>query len=965
MLAPARGGDPVEKLSVAQEIAIRNVGEEIKSLRRENTEVYKAGKDKFSARIYSKPKYYYDAAGDSLALPDLSIHEISVLEKINPFRTHDKYVDAGIYKATWFEDKSYDYTFYKADSYVRYKALYDTTGILIETKAKRDGIKQTITLNNKTATNILKWIIYSDVSYSISNEQIFFVDEQDDFLFRIQKPWAVDAIGEQLPVHVSVDDDTLIYLVDIPEEAVYPVTVDPSTNVADIDAMTGCFSADDATWLTARNMASAENSVPTHIYVGSGTTALNRAFLRFDTSELPDGCTIDSTKMRVVVDTDGSTTDFYMYVVENDGNHSLWNVDVWNDFPGWAASGTYTVTHLADTLTSNGISPGDTLTFTFNSDGKSKVSDTDTTAVAILSSRDIVPVTPSDEEYVIFEDDSPYLEIYYRSLTPPANFSMTALDPYTIACAWEDSSDNEEKFYIINIGDMSVVDSTAANAEADTISALSENTKYVWKVAADSAGVRGYSDPDSTYTLLNPPTILDITIIPISSDTLRISVAEPPNGTADSTGMEVYAVSGSGATSSGWLTGEYSYLDGGLNPDSTYVYKIRYRNGDGDSTIWSPSISYGMKGLDTLMVNLAGDIYDDYNVDFGNGQRDSTVIRIGASDSGDRLDGFVSFTLPWSVANGGVDSLFLRMTRTDERSSGTPAISVYGIPVRHDDPIEERTLGSQDSTTAAIDWTVQSGTGERTSPDLRIIFREWQDITGLKNFTYDFGFKLDDSSQADSVRAVFLDNSHPSYSNSTFLTIYYTPGDPDSVEYAPGDFSLTVLAPDSINASWSDNSVSEYGYVLLNLSDSTKVSETDTLAQNTISVDVGGLTPNTVYEWFVRAYATYNDSSSSSVSERTFARIPGKTTTSALSDTTLHFIINPVDNPSWTAFAVQDSITGNYVDGAAEPDTLRPGPPGEWGWRTYQNWGSAAGDTLSGLMPDSLYVLRAKARRDE
>ena len=62
---------------------------------------------------------------------------------------------------------------------------------------------------------------------------------------------------------------------------------------------------------------------------------------------------------------------------------------------------------------------------------------------------------------------------------------------------------------------------------------------------------------------------------------------------------------------------------------------------------------------------------------------------------------------------------------------------------------------------------------------------------------------------------------------------------------------------------------------------------------------------------------------------------------------------------------MQDSITGGYVDGDAEPDTLRPGPPGEWGWKTFYLWGSASGDTLTGLMPDSLYVLRAKARRVE
>ena len=89
------------------------------------------------------------------------------------------------------------------------------------------------------------------------------------------------------------------------------------------------------------------------------------------------------------------------------------------------------------------------------------------------------------------------------------------------------------------------------------------------------------------------------------------------------------------------------------------------------------------------------------------------------------------------------------------------------------------------------------------------------------------------------------------------------------------------------------------------------------------------------------------------------------TSVTAVSDSSLKFIINPLDNPSYTAFAVQDSITGLYVDASSEPDTLRDGPPGDWGWKTFAQWGAALGDTISGLKPDSLYVIRAKARSGE
>jgi hypothetical protein len=76
------------------------------------------------------------------------------------------------------------------------------------------------------------------------------------------------------------------------------------------------------------------------------------------------------------------------------------------------------------------------------------------------------------------------------------------------------------------------------------------------------------------------------------------------------------------------------------------------------------------------------------------------------------------------------------------------------------------------------------------------------------------------------------------------------------------------------------------------------------------------------------------------------------------------FVLDPRDNPPSTLFAVQDSLTGFYLDRAAGGDTLRAGP-GEWMWRTFAGWGSVSGDTLRGLRPDSLSVLRAKARTSE
>jgi len=80
-------------------------------------------------------------------------------------------------------------------------------------------------------------------------------------------------------------------------------------------------------------------------------------------------------------------------------------------------------------------------------------------------------------------------------------------------------------------------------------------------------------------------------------------------------------------------------------------------------------------------------------------------------------------------------------------------------------------------------------------------------------------------------------------------------------------------------------------------------------------------------------------------------------------DTLALLKLNVNGNPSYTEFAIQDSITGKYVDGrfnrffstTAAESIL---------WRTYAAWGGASGDTVA-VGVGKKYVFRAKARSGE
>ncbi len=134
-------GPATERLTPKQEISIRKEGEEITSLRKSNSQVFKAQNGQLNAKIYTTDKFYFDVKDSAYKESDLTVHEISDIAKLNPFRTHDKYIDAGPYTATWFDDKSHDYKFISKDGehYVKYTALFDTSGITIETIPNNTG----------------------------------------------------------------------------------------------------------------------------------------------------------------------------------------------------------------------------------------------------------------------------------------------------------------------------------------------------------------------------------------------------------------------------------------------------------------------------------------------------------------------------------------------------------------------------------------------------------------------------------------------------------------------------------------------------------------------------------------------------------------------------------------------------------------------------------------------------------
>jgi len=442
--------------------------------RNEHAETFITPKGKRVAAVTVAPQSW--RAGNGYR----SVNLTAAAEEFGDF-THA--VHAGPYRYRYNRgDKGKGYRFERGDYYVKVTPAGDWTGKRSAAEPKAGGVKETVVVE-KGADPVLMWTISTNGRLDLDGGRIICRDAGGAPVFFSAVPEAFDGAGAAVGVTVELDADTLRYRLDIPANAAWPVEVDPSWLVDDSGAATGMTHKNGSYYdIQARNAPSASYAYSSYLKpgqyynIGNSTHYIQRGFLTFPAADVvPDTAVIDSVTITLVVEGDYSEVDFDITLFKGTFTGAAVDTSWHNDFDGWqTGTQTYTGTTIANTVNTAGISAGDTLSFTFNA--------------------------------TTFDTDSPQLKVWFtiEPVNPPDAFTMTALDSATIACSWIDGSDNEELFYIIDWADSTVIDSLAANATADTISGLSTNGKYVWAVVADSAGVQGYSFPDSAWAIPSP-----------------------------------------------------------------------------------------------------------------------------------------------------------------------------------------------------------------------------------------------------------------------------------------------------------------------------------------------------------------------------------------------------------------------------------------------------------------------------
>lgn len=607
-----------EKDAVNTDIETVAAGVELVELRTETTEVYTTDTPgKRVMRVYSKPVHYRDKETGRLEKYDFAERDVDASVKGDARRKHDKYVKIGNHGMGWMKGKKHDYRFnHESGYYVQYTLLTVQAGMAVETETNRDGVKQTYTMSDSTWTGRLRWTLETDATMTVNGAEVVYTDSTGAFLFRTSSPVAWDADGKDVPVTVTVQGDTLTYDADV-TGVVWPVVVDPSTIIGETTVKTGSGSAYNSSYQTARSTQTAMTTYHYDLYTGqvynsgNGLYTVFRGYLTFDTSSLPNTAIIDSARVKLTVSQDYSTADFDIYLVEGTFNASGDMGGEWfNDFVGWQSSGAYSVTSLADSVGTAGISPGDTLVFTLNGDGFDAVNRTGYTTMTVLSYRDVEGTQPSVSERVRLEYNTPCIEIWYKTIKNPTSFTLSlpadidSTDAILVTVT-PNHATGVDSFYVKNYADEFIKRFPSLVSEAMKIDGLDVNTKYVFKAVVDSLTESAESAPDSITTRANPPTLW---AFENSGIELNISVGfgvnSNPAGTEfavrDSTNQKWVQTDGTLDTTAVWDTyatwSSVTITETNADKGDIIKYGVVARNGDEVETeyLWGDIIVYSL-----------------------------------------------------------------------------------------------------------------------------------------------------------------------------------------------------------------------------------------------------------------------------------------------------------------------------------------------------------------------------------
>jgi len=317
---------------------------------------------------------------------------------------------------------------------------------------------------------------------------------------------------------------------------------------------------------------------------------------------------IDTCFLYLWFTSDHSTADFNITFIKSTKYGTV--TEGWFDeLSGWTAATLY----YPDTLlvspfvNTSGLVLNAYTEFAFGDSGLAHVTSLigDSLHIVGMSLEDINQDEPAGSEYLdgatfISNGTQPYIYLAgtYKS---PTGFAMTAANDDSIVCTWNDILENEDGYRIIQSpysGPSDYVDSVGAGVETITISGLTPNTLYTWKVQVIHDDFATVSDEDTEYTLANLPSLTAYSLVDsthkVFIDTTSTSNPSTTNYALKDSNSGLFVVPVAGGLDTLRRTVSWNALSvWRAAGDSLEVY-LRYikQDGDPDSTIIGHTLNF-------------------------------------------------------------------------------------------------------------------------------------------------------------------------------------------------------------------------------------------------------------------------------------------------------------------------------------------------------------------------------------
>ncbi|MFH1723988.1 MAG: fibronectin type III domain-containing protein [Elusimicrobiota bacterium] len=169
----------------------------------------------------------------------------------------------------------------------------------------------------------------------------------------------------------------------------------------------------------------------------------------------------------------------------------------------------------------------------------------------------------------------------FAATFPPQGILLSPASPTSLDATWSLLSPPEAPLYVFSAAEdfsTTIASQTgAAGQESVSFGSLSPNTTYYFKIKVSTANDVFYSDVHSMPTWANAPVAAAASDVAVTSIRAEWTAAGNPAGTQYISERALDAGFAGGAADSGWTT-ETSFDASGLDPNTTYYFRVRARN---------------------------------------------------------------------------------------------------------------------------------------------------------------------------------------------------------------------------------------------------------------------------------------------------------------------------------------------------------------------------------------------------